>query len=98
VYERVKDKLVLGENISQTAQFVETGNADIGIVAQSLAVSPTMQSAGRYIEIPAALYDPIDQGAIVIKSSQKQSAAKGFLDYLKQPAAQEIMKKYGFSE
>jgi molybdate transport system substrate-binding protein len=98
VYERIQGKLVLGENISQTAQFVQTGNADIGIVAESLALSPTMQSAGRYVEVRAALYAPIEQGAIVLKGSRKQAAAKAFLDYLKQPAARTIMQKYGFSE
>lgn len=96
LYDRVKDKLVLGENISQTAQFVDTGNADVGIIALSLAIAPTMQSRGRYVEIPANLYPPIDQGAIVLKSSTKKEAAKQFLEYLKRPESQAILKKFGF--
>ncbi len=97
IYERIKDKLVLGENISQTAQFVETGNADIGIVAESLAVSPTMQSKGRYAAVPRNLYTPIEQGAIILKNSRHQALARAFLEYLKQPAAQAILARYGFS-
>jgi molybdate transport system substrate-binding protein len=97
IYDRIKDKLVLGENISQTAQFVETGNADIGIVAESLALSPTMKSEGRYVEVPIALYSPLEQAAIILKSSRNQAIAKQFLNYLKRPASQQILIRYGFS-
>lgn len=97
VYDRIKNKLVLGENISQTTQFVETGNADIGVVAESLAVSPTMKLEGRYAEVPVNLYTPIEQAAIVLKTSHKQALAKGFLEYLRRPAAQQILARYGFS-
>ena len=97
IYDRVKDKLVLGENISQTAQFVETGNAEVGIIAESLALAPTMKSAGQFVPVPIELYTPIEQAAIVLKSSAKKSAAKKFLEYLQQPAAREILARYGFS-
>jgi molybdate transport system substrate-binding protein len=96
IHSRVEPKLVLGENISQTAQFVETGNADIGILALSLVTSPTMQSRGRWVEIPAALYPPISQAAVVLKSSRKKSVAKSFLEYLQRPEAKSILRKYGF--
>ncbi len=59
VYDRVKNKLVLGENISQAAQFVESGAADVGIIAMSLALAPLMQAAGHYWEIPADTHPPI---------------------------------------
>jgi molybdate transport system substrate-binding protein len=97
LYDRIKDKIVLGENISQTAQFVQTGNADVGIIAQSLAVAPTMKAEGRFVEVPGQLYTPIEQAAIVLKSSTRKAVAEHFLDYLKRPAIREIMKKYGFS-
>jgi molybdate transport system substrate-binding protein len=97
LYDRIQSKLVLGENISQAAQFVQTGNAEIGILAESLASSPAMQSAGHHVEVPADLYTPIQQGAVVMKSSPHQQAAKTFLDYLKRPGTRKIMKKYGFS-
>lgn len=96
IFDRVADRLVLGENISQTAQFVETGNAGIGILALSLALAPTMQAKGNYVLVPTDLYPPIEQGAVVIKSSAKKDAAKGFLEYLKRPATQAVLKQYGF--
>jgi len=97
MYDRIKDKLVLGENISQTAQFIQTGNADIGIIAQSLAVAPTMKTKGRFVEVPGQLYSPIEQGVIILKSSSHKRAARQFLDYLKRPAVRQIMNKYGFA-
>ena len=97
IYDRVKDKLVLGENISQTAQFVQTGNADIGIIAESLALAPTMKSAGRYMEVPSQLYTPIQQAAVIVTSSRKKTAAEQFLNYLQQPAARVILQRYGFT-
>ncbi len=96
VFDRVKDKLVLGENISQTAQFVQTGNADVAIIALSLALGPTMRSEGHYGEVAAGLYRPIEQGAIVLKSSSKKTISKEFLAYLKRPEIQSILAKYGF--
>jgi len=60
--ERIKDKFVLGENISQTAQFAESGSADVGIIALSLAIASAMKEKGRYAEIPASFYPPLQQG------------------------------------
>ena len=97
MYDRIKDKLVLGENISQTAQFIQTGNADIGIIAQSLAVAPTMKTKGRFVEVPGQLYSPIEQGVIILRSSSHKRAARQFLDYLKRAAVRQIMNKYGFA-
>lgn len=96
VHDRVKDKLVLGENISQTAQFVESGASDIGIIALSLALAPVMKDAGKYWEIPADAHPVIEQGAIIIKSSRNQDAARKFLEFVKGTQGQEIMKRYGF--
>src|SRR5437588_3616889 len=96
VYEKVTDKLVFGENISQTAQFVESGNADIGIIALSLALAPAMADKGKYFEVPQDLYPPTDQGAIVIKVSQKKEQAKQFLAYVKTPESIALLQRYGF--
>jgi molybdate transport system substrate-binding protein len=96
VYDAVSSKLVLGENISQAAQFIDSGNADIGIIALSLALAPSMQTRGRYVAVSEDLYPPIEQGAIVIKSSARKDLARQFLEYLKRPEAQAILKKYGF--
>lgn len=97
IYDKVKDKLVLGENISQTAQFVESGNADVGLVALSLAVAPAMKDKGRYVEIPTADYPPIIQAAVILKSSRNKELANQFLKFLKEPATVAMMERYGFS-
>jgi molybdate transport system substrate-binding protein len=96
LYEQVKSKLVMGENISQAASFVLSGAADAGIVALSLALAPNMKEKGRYVEVPAADYPPIEQGCVVLKASQKKETARAFLEYLKTPASAEILKNYGF--
>jgi molybdate transport system substrate-binding protein len=96
IYDAIKDKIVLGENISQTAQFVQSGNADIGIIALSLALAPTMKHKGKYFEVPADDYPPIEQAAVIIKSSKKIDLAKKFLAFVKQPEATEILQRYGF--
>ncbi len=96
VYEKLEGKLVLGENISQTAQFVQSGTADVGLVALSLALSPGMRASGRYVEVPAKDYPPIEQGAAVIRQSKNKAAAEKFLEFMKTPGAKTILRKYGF--
>jgi len=96
VYEAAEPKLVVGENISQTAQFVLTGNADVGLIALSLAMSPNMKGEGRYVEVPADLYPPIEQAAIISAASKSKQEAARFLSYMKTPAAKQILRKYGF--
>lgn len=97
IYDKVRDKLVMGENISQTAQFVLSGDADAGILALSLTKAPTMASKGRAFEISPASYPPIDQACVILKSSQKKQAARQFLEYLRQPATVDLMRRYGFA-
>jgi len=96
IYESVKAKLVYGENISQAAQFVQSGNAQAGIVAMSLAVSPAMQDGKRW-EIPAEMYPAIEQGAIVLKDTKNKEAARAFLEFVKSAAGRAILAKYGFA-
>ena len=96
VYERIKDKLVFGENISQAAQFVESGAADVGIIALSLAIAPPMQAAGRYWEIPADAHPPIEQGAVILLGGKHQARAKAFLSFVQGAEGQAMMKRYGF--
>jgi molybdate transport system substrate-binding protein len=97
VYEEARDKLVLGENISQAAQFIESGACDIGIIALSLALAPTMKSHGSYWEIPAAAHPPLEQGAAIIKSSKHHDLAKQFLAFMQADKGREIMTRYGFT-
>jgi molybdate transport system substrate-binding protein len=97
LYEATKSKLVMGENISQAAQFVESGASDAGIIALSLAMAPTMKAAGRYWEIPADAHPPIEQGAVIVKRSTNQDKAREFLRFLQGNEGQEIMRRYGFA-
>jgi molybdate transport system substrate-binding protein len=97
LYDKLSDKFVLGENISQTASFVVSGAADVGIVALSLATSPNMKGKGRYAEIPADEYPPIEQACVILKSSSQKDIAKAFLDFMKTPAVAELLRSYGFS-
>jgi molybdate transport system substrate-binding protein len=97
IYEKVEHKLVYGENISQATQFVQSGNAQAGIIALSLAISPSMEDSGKMWLIPAELHPPIEQAAVVVKSSQKREAAKAFLEYIRSAAGKAVMDKYGFT-
>ena len=94
--DQVGDKLVLGENISQTAQFVASGNAQIGILALSLAVAPTLKDKGTYWEIPTDSYPPIEQAAVIPTAAADKTLARAFLDYVRTPEAQAILRQYGF--
>lgn len=97
VYAEVKDRLVLGENISQAAQFIESGACDVGIIALSLAMAPAMKSAGSYWLIPAEAHPPLEQGAVIMKQSKQQDAARHFLQFMESPQGQEVMTRYGFT-
>jgi molybdate transport system substrate-binding protein len=96
VYDAVKDRLVLGENISQTAEFVESGNADAGIIALSLVLSPTMKDKGRAWNIPDNLYASIEQGAVAVRAAANPQGARQFLDYIKMPGTAALLERYGF--
>jgi molybdate transport system substrate-binding protein len=97
VYDQVSSKLVMGENIAQTAQFVQSGSADIGLLALSLAVAPSLKDKGRYELVPTSDYPPIEQAAVIIKSSKKKQTAEQFLAFIKKPAIVSLMSDYGFT-
>jgi molybdate transport system substrate-binding protein len=97
VYEKVKDKFVLGENISQTASFVVSGAADVGIVALALALSPNMKDKGRYVEVPESEYPPIEQACVILHSSKNKEAAEQFVRFVKTPAIRDLLQSYGFA-
>lgn len=99
IYDQVKSKFVYGENISQTAQFVELGAADIGIVALSLALSPTMKKAdGKYYVIPEKSHQPLEQGYVVLKHAKKNPNAVKFYNFVATPAAIAILTHFGFTQ
>ena len=97
VYDRVADRLVLGENVAQAAQFVESGNAQAGFVALAHAVAPAMRGKGKYWEVPADFYPPLAQGVVVLSHSQHKKEAAEFLEYIKSKDAAELLRKYGFT-
>jgi molybdate transport system substrate-binding protein len=97
LYDRVQAKFVRGENISQAAQFAQSGNAEVGILALSLALSPAMKSAGTYVEIPESFHPPIEQAAIIVSTSQQKAIAARFIEFLKQPESVGQLQAYGFA-
>jgi molybdate transport system substrate-binding protein len=97
IYEQVKDKFVLGENISQTASFVASGSADVGVVALSLALSPNMKDKGRYAEVPAGDYPAIEQACVILRSSKNKDIAQQFLKFIQSSPVRELFQKYGFA-
>jgi len=95
LWESIKDKLVLGENVSQAAQFAVSGSTQGGIIAYSLALSPAIQQRADYALIPASWHQPLAQRMVLIKGAD--STTQSFYRYLQQPAARAIMKKHGFT-
>lgn len=95
----VKDKLVYGENISQTAQFISSGAADIGVIALSLALSPNLKKAhGKYFLIPESSHQPLIQGAAITSHGRDRKLAIDFFAYIKNDSAKAVLKHFGFSE
>jgi len=97
LYQQVSDRLVMGENVSQAAQFVESGNAQIGFVALAHAAAPTMQGKGKYWQIPVEAYPALDQGVVVLSHSWHKKEAAAFVEYVKTKAAAAVLQKYGFA-
>src|SRR5262245_30546953 len=100
VYDKVKNKLVFGENISQAAQFVQSGAAQIGIIALSIAVSDSMRASGKYWQIPVEAYPRMDQAGVILKQARKAdhlAGARAFMDMFRSPRGRAILNRYGFS-
>lgn len=96
VHDAVKDKLVLGENIAQTAQFVQSGSADVGIIALALALAPAMKDQGRYWEVPLDAYPRMEQGGAILKRAEDPELARQFRDFLLGAEGKALLKRYGF--
>jgi molybdate transport system substrate-binding protein len=93
----LKQKLVTAENISQAAQFAETGNADAGLISLTSAKTSHLQSEGSYFVIPANLYPPIEQGAVIITNSSQRQNAHRFLEFLLSPHIQQELGRSGLT-
>lgn len=96
-WDVVKPKLVLGENIAQTAQFVQTGNAQIGVVSYATVLAPKVKGMGSYYLIPSDGTPPIEQGAIITRHGAANPLAPRFMQFLQSPAARAILLRHGFS-
>jgi molybdate transport system substrate-binding protein len=94
LWDSVRPRLVLGENVSQAAQFAAGGSAQGGIFAYSLALSPTVSRMGNYALLPAELHQPLRQRMVLVKGAGETSRA--FYAYLREPAARAILKRHGF--
>ena len=96
MWESLSPAIVQGENISQTFQFVATGNAEVGFVALSQVMDPRLKIQGSKWIVPEHLYDAIDQDAVLLTQGQSQPAAKALLQFLKSNAARKIIQSYGY--
>lgn len=96
IYEVVRPKLVLGENVAQAAEFVQSGNAQVGVIALSLAMSPQMRDKGRYSEVPLDSFPRIDQGGVVLANAADLPAARTVKDFLTGEQGRSILRRYGF--
>ena len=94
LWEPIKGRLVLGENVSQTAQFATSGSTQGGIIAYSLAKAPAVAALGDFALIPDAWHEPLKQRMVLVKGAGE--TAQNFYRYMRQPAARTIMKRYGF--
>lgn len=96
VYGAAEPKFVLGENVSQAAQFVESGNADVGVIALSLAVAPTLRDKGRYAVVPIESYPRLEQGAVILARAVDPGVARAFLEFVLGSDGRAVLDRYGF--
>jgi len=96
LYDVIKDKIVKGDNVSQAAQFVLTGNAEVGLIALSLALSPEMSSKGKYFLIDEKSYSKLEQAYVILKKSEKKKELLDFIKFLETKKTKDILSKYGF--
>jgi len=97
VWDKVESRLVYGENVAQTAQFVQTGNAQIGLIALSLALSPELSAHGSYTLIPDSLHRPLEQGFIITQYAAGNPLAGDFSRFMRSPEVRAIMLRHGFA-
>jgi molybdate transport system substrate-binding protein len=95
--DKLSGKLVFGENVSQAAQFVQSGNAQAGLIAMSLARSPAMESAGRFWTLPPDAYPELKQAVVIVSASQHKKAAQALLDFVLSPEGAATLQKYGLT-
>jgi molybdate transport system substrate-binding protein len=96
IYEQVKDRLLLGDSVMQTAQFVESGGADVGIISHSLALAPRLRDQGRMWEVPIDAYPRREQGGVILSWTQDRAAAEAFRDFVLAAGGRAVLRRHGF--
>jgi molybdate transport system substrate-binding protein len=96
VYEAVKDKLVLGQNVSQAAQFAQSGGADAALLPLSVARAPALARAGRWVAVPEEWYPRLEQSGVILQSSRNAALAREFLSFVTGPRGREILARHGY--
>jgi molybdate transport system substrate-binding protein len=96
LWTQVQDRLVMGENIAQAAQYAESGAADIGILAHSLTQSPRMRDNGRSWTIPADAHPKLEQGGVILNWAQNMAAAQAFKDFILSKEGRAVLQQSGF--
>jgi molybdate transport system substrate-binding protein len=96
VYEKVSAKLVMGENVGQAAQFLESGAADVGLISRSLAASPKMEGKGLFWEVPASSYSPLRQAGVVLKAAANPDGARALREAILTGEGRKILARHGF--
>jgi molybdate transport system substrate-binding protein len=97
IWDKVEPRLVLGESITQTAQFVESGNAQVGLIALSLALSPELAKKGGYALVPDDMHHPLEQGFIVTKRGASNKVAEAFAKFMQTKEVKAILLRYGYT-
>jgi molybdate transport system substrate-binding protein len=96
VYDQVEGRLVYGENVAQTAEFIDTGAADVGLIALSLALAPTLRDRGRYWEVPLDAYPRLEQGGIILSWARDRPAVEALRAFVLAPEGKAVLRRYGF--
>jgi molybdate transport system substrate-binding protein len=97
IYEKVRDRLVLGENIAQAAQFAQSGAADAGLLALSLALSPVLRDSGSFWQVPPEAHPRLDQGGVIMNWAQDREAADTFRAFLMSREGKAVLRRHGFA-
>src|SRR5262249_20952825 len=95
--DAIRDKLVLGENVSQAAHFLQSRSADAGLISLSLAMSLQLKNNGRYWLVPDHFHPPLRQAVVILTSSNQKEEARNFLDFLRSVQGRTILERHGFS-
>jgi len=97
VYEAVRDRLVLGDNVAQAAQFVASGAADVGIIARTLALAPSMRGAGRFWPVPAGAHPPLKQGGVILSRARDRDATRLFREFVTGEEGRDVFRRHEFT-